>query len=92
MAALSHWPSAFAGAVLFRPVMVLEQPPNRDLAGLPILMLEGRLDSFLPFGEAVEPYLVQHGARVQSQRLEAGHELTSSDIKIAGDWMRDSGL
>ncbi len=92
LAALSHWPAAFAGAILFRPVMVLEQPPNRDLAGLPILLLEGRLDSFLPFGEAVAPYLIQQRARVQSQRLEAGHELTSADIKIAGDWMRASGL
>lgn len=92
LAALSHWPTTFAGAILFRPVMVMEQPPEHDLAGLPILLLEGRLDSFLPFGEAVEPYLTQHGARVQNQRLEAGHELTSADIKIAGDWIRASGL
>ncbi len=36
----------------------------------------------------VEPYLVQHGARVQRQRLEAGHELTSTDIKLATDWLQ----
>lgn len=92
LTAASHWPASFKGAILFRPVMVMEQPPDHDLAGLPVLMLEGKLDPFLPFGESVEPYLVQHGARVQRQRLEAGHELTSTDIKLATDWLQASGL
>ncbi len=91
LTALSHWPAAFAGAVLLRPVMVMETTPERALDGLPVLVLEGRRDPFLPFGEPVVPYLRRQGARVETQRLDAGHELTSTDVALAAAWIRAAG-
>jgi phospholipase/carboxylesterase len=91
LAALSHWPTAFAGAVLLRPVMVMEQPPAHDLSGLSVLVLEGRRDPFLPFGRAVVPYLQERGARVRAERLDAGHELTDTDLTLAGEWLAAFG-
>ncbi len=90
LTALSHWPSTFAGAVLLRPVMVMDTTPDLALDGLPVLVLEGRRDPFLPYGEAVVPYLRRQGAAVQVQRLDAGHELTPTDVALAADWVRDA--
>lgn len=87
---LSHWPSTFSGAVLFRPVMVMDTTPDLALHGAPVLVLEGRRDPFLPFGEPVVPYLRRQGAAVQTQRLDAGHELTPTDVALAAAWVRDA--
>lgn len=87
LAVLSGWPAVFAGAVLFRPVMVMEQPPEHGLGGMPVLVLEGERDPFLPYGAAVVPYLKRHGARVRVERLEAGHELTAADLARAATWL-----
>ncbi|MBL8096390.1 MAG: VOC family protein [Anaerolineales bacterium] len=89
LTALSHWPHAFGGAILIRPVMVMEHPPASNLAGLPVLVLNGRQDPFLPYGRAVLPYLQSRGARVDTELFEAGHELTMEDVRRAADWLRE---
>lgn len=91
LASLARHPAAYAGAVLLRPVMPLEEPPATDLAGIPVLVLHGRHDPFLPFAEAVTPYLRQMGAAVQEERLEAGHELVPADLALAAGWLRELG-
>lgn len=89
LASLARNRSVFAGAVLLRPVMPFDAPPQVDLGGLPVLLLHGLRDPYLPFAEALAPYLQQMGADVQELRLEAGHELTPQDLETAAAWLRE---
>ncbi|GMA15247.1 VOC family protein [Deinococcus metallilatus] len=89
LASLVRWPAAFAGAVLLRPVMPFEAPPQTDLGGLPVLVLHGQRDPFLPLAEPVTPYLRRMHGDVQEERLEAGHELTAQDLAVAAGWLRE---
>jgi len=89
LASLVQHPHAFGGAALIRPVMALEQPPVIDLQALPVLVLNGLHDPFLPFGEAVVPCLQAQGAQVQEYRLAAGHDLTNEDIERLAAWLAE---
>ncbi|EYB66805.1 hypothetical protein DEIPH_ctg069orf0006 [Deinococcus phoenicis] len=89
LATLARHPSTLAGAVLLRPVMALDDQPQTDLNRLPVLVLHGQRDPFLPLAKAVTPYLRQSGADVQEERLEAGHELISQDLALTAGWLRD---
>lgn len=89
LASLVQHPHAFGGAALIRPVMALEEQPVIDLQPLPVLVLNGLHDPFLPFGEAVAPYLQAQGARVQEYRLAAGHDLTGEDIERLATWLAE---
>lgn len=89
LASLLQQPAAYAGAVLLRPVMALEAPPETDLGGKQVLSLSGRADPFLPYGAAVVPYLRAHGAEVTEHRLTAGHELTAADAELSRAWLAE---
>jgi phospholipase/carboxylesterase len=88
IASLARNPKTYAGAVLLRPVMPFEEPPQVDLSGLSALVANGVRDSYLPYAEAVAPYLRNSGAEVQEERLAAGHELTEQDITTAAAWLQ----
>ena len=45
-------PEALAGAVLLRAMVPLSQPPAADLAGKPVLILSGSMDSMIPAANA----------------------------------------
>lgn len=87
LATLVQNPKVYAGAVLLRPVMVLENPLQVALAGLPVLVLSGLEDEFLPLAEPVTPYLRALGADVAEERLNAGHELTPEDETSSAAWL-----
>lgn len=89
LTSLARNPEVYAGAILLRPVMPMEEPPEVDLKGMPILVTSGQRDPFLAYAEPVVPYLRQHGAVVQEERLPAGHDLTQRDMAIATQWLRD---
>lgn len=87
LASLVRHPHAYAGAVLMRPVMALEEPPQADLSGLPVMVLHGAKDPFLPMGAGISSYLTGLGASVTEHRLNAGHELTNEDVTLASQWL-----
>lgn len=89
LAALALKLGAFGGAVLLRPVMALEQPPETDLAGLKVLVVHGRQDPFLPHAEPVTPYLRRSGAEVREEVLDAGHDLGEQDEAAVARWLQD---
>ncbi len=89
LASLIHDPAPYAGAVLIRPVMAVEQPPTTDLHHRPVLVLHGQSDPFLPFGEPITPYLQAQNAAVQEERLPAGHELTDRDLVLIKAWLAE---
>lgn len=89
LASLLRHPATYAGAVLLRPVMALEEPPPAELGGLPVLVLHGQRDPFLPLAQAVTPSLRQRGADVQDLRLNAGHELVPEDLALTAAWLRE---
>ena len=87
LTALARHPEVFAGAVLIRPVMPMEEPPQTALNDLPVLVLHGARDSFLPFGESITPYLTKMGAQVEEHRLNTGHELAQEDLMLTAAWL-----
>lgn len=89
LASLALEPAAYAGAVLLRPAMTLETPPETNLSGKQVLSLSGRADPFLPFSEAVGPYLRANGAEVTEHLLNAGHELTAADFELSQAWLSE---
>ncbi len=88
-ASLALNPDAFGGAVLLRPVMALEHPPEADLESLAVFVVHGRQDPFLPHGEQVTPYLRRSGAEVDEEILDAGHELSEQDETVVARWLRE---
>jgi phospholipase/carboxylesterase len=83
-------PDAFSGAVLLRAMVPLSQPPAADLAGKPVLILSGSMDSMVPASNAAQlvATLQQAGAQVQHRALPAGHGLSQADIAIARDFLQ----
>lgn len=88
LASLARNPGAYAGAVLVRPVLILEAPPAGDLAGTAVLALLGTADAHRIRSEAAVAYLQNHGAEVHVGRLAAGHDLTPDDGTAVVAWLR----
>lgn len=88
LASLAHHPGAWAGAVLLRPVMPMDEPPGLDVRGLPVLVTSGARDPYHEFAAPVVPYLRSVGAAVQEQVLDAGHELTAQDAELTAAWLQ----
>ncbi|WP_309572351.1 alpha/beta hydrolase [Deinococcus sp.] len=87
LASLAHHPEAWAGAVLLRPVMPMDDTPTIPLNGLPVLVTSGAQDSYQPFAAPVVPYLKAVGANVEEHLLSAGHELTAQDAQLTAAWL-----
>ncbi len=79
-------PGAFKALALVRPVQALEHPPEPSLDGLRVLLAQGARDPFLPYGEALGPFLEGLGADVHDVRVNGGHELTREDLLLLGEW------
>ena len=88
LASLTRNPDTYAGAVLLRPVLPFDAPPQVDLKGLPVLVTNGLYDSFLPYAEPVVPFLRKNEASVQEERFPVGHELTAEDIAVTTAWLQ----
>lgn len=87
LASLAFNPDAYGGAVLLRPVMVLEHPPVIDVKGLSVLVVHGQQDPFLPHAGSVVPYLRRSGAEVREETLSAGHGLSEQDSAVVARWL-----
>ena len=82
-------PEVLAGAVLFRAMVPLTQPPAVKLKRQPVLMLSGLADPIVPASNSARlcSQLSDAGADVTHTTLPAGHQLSQADIALARDWI-----
>jgi phospholipase/carboxylesterase len=75
-------PGTLIGAILFRAMAPLAEPPNPDLAGVPVLILSGLQDPIVPrlSAERMAKALTASNARVEHEWLPASHGLTRADV------------
>lgn len=78
-------PEILAGAVLIRAMLPLPTGPEHALAGLPVMIISGRVDPILPLDNAkrLAEALREHGAVVDHRVLETGHGMTRNDVDLA---------
>jgi predicted esterase len=82
-------PEIFFRAILFRPMLPLQDPARLDLNEKEILILRGNYDGTIP-AESTERLieaLIKAGAKVDVIEIEAGHELTTHDLEAASSWL-----
>jgi phospholipase/carboxylesterase len=84
-------PETLAGAMLVRPMVTLQQAPQRDPTGRPVLMLSGSMDPIVPASNArrLVEMLTEAGADVRHLTLPVGHQLSQLDLARMRDWLRD---
>jgi phospholipase/carboxylesterase len=90
-ALLQLHPEALAGAVLWRAMVPLQDPPQAELAGKRILMTSGAGDPIVPAANAARlaAILQADGAEVRHEVLPTGHGLVQPDIDLAKAWLAD---
>ncbi len=87
LATLAYDADAFAAAILLRAVMPLDEPPEVDLGGKPVLVLHGVRDAYAPYARDLAPYLTHANARVSEISVAAGHELVEEDVAQVRAWL-----
>ncbi len=87
---LLAYPGVLVGAALLRATVPFEPPAaeGRPLAGVPVLLALGRLDSMIPEkdGRHLAELLQQRGAAVRLEVRDVGHDLEAEDLEIARAW------
>lgn len=83
-------PESLAGAVLLRPMVVLEPATRPDLRGKRLLIVSGRHDPIVPVDQPprLAGLLREAGADVTLQWLDTGHQLTEADLAHARDFLQ----
>jgi phospholipase/carboxylesterase len=82
-------PELLRGAILFRPMVVLEPDELPDLSAACILISSGRMDPIVPTKSVerlVELFQASH-AEVTMKWQAAAHNLLPSEIREAADWL-----
>jgi phospholipase/carboxylesterase len=71
-------------------MVTLPDPAKVDLSGVDILIVSGNRDPIIPAENAVRlaGQLKLAGATVRHEILQAGHELTQDDIKLATAFLK----
>lgn len=82
-------PDSLAGAVLLRPMVVLQPEKLPDLRGKRILILSGRHDPIVPVDHPTRlaAQFRATGANVMLEWLDAGHHLTDADLALAARFL-----
>ncbi|KAA0914672.1 ring-cleaving dioxygenase [Aquicoccus porphyridii] len=80
-------PGAVRRAILLRGIEALEDAPEADLKASDVLLLTGAQDPFGRMAPALEASLKAGGAAVDARVIDAGHELSAEDLRIAADWL-----
>lgn len=84
-------PETLGGAILFRPMVVLDQPAAAgSLAGKRVLLLPGTTDPIVPLEHPARltTLLRDGGAEVRLEPIAASHALTPQDVAAAERWLR----
>lgn len=78
------------GAILFRPMVVLDVEENNPLAGRSVFIGAGRLDPIVPADQPdrLASMFRERGASVTVCWQVGGHNLTPSDIREAATWFQ----
>jgi len=83
-------PETLGGGILFRPMVVLDQPARpRSLEGRRVLLVNGNVDPIIPSDHPgrVAALLRAGGADVTQRELAASHALTPQDLAVAQAWL-----
>lgn len=83
-------PESLGGAVLFRAMVVLDQPAaTTSLQGKRVLLLNGTFDPIVPADHPsrLAALLEAGGAQVTTRNLPASHALTAADVPAAQAWL-----
>ena len=83
-------PGLIRRAILMRPMAVLEDMPQADLAGVSVLTLTGARDPYGPHAPRLNDWLASTGADLDARVVQAGHDLTGDDLTAASDWMKEA--
>lgn len=83
-------PDLLAGAMLFRPMVVLEPDTQEDLSGRQVFIGSGRLDVIVPTDQPARlaETFRKRGASVSLCWQVSGHNLTPGDITEAARWFQ----
>ena len=84
-------PETLAGAVLLRGMVPLVPPAPPPLAGIHVLLSNGRRDPLVSVGEAerLKTLLTSAGADVTLAWQNSGHDLTPADVPLARKWLEE---
>jgi phospholipase/carboxylesterase len=82
-------PESLARAVLLRPMVVLQPEALSDLTDKSIALISGRHDPIVPVDHPhrLAEMFRQAGAKVDLHWLDTGHQLTESDLRLAGKFL-----
>lgn len=83
-------PALMRGAILFRPMVVLDITEKKSLAGRSVFIAAGRLDPIVP-GDQPERLAAMFRDRAAAVTVSwqlGGHNLTPSDIREAAQWFQ----
>jgi phospholipase/carboxylesterase len=82
-------PGTLGGAVLFRGMVPLSNPPLGQGVATPALLLSGDRDPIVPAENAARlaAQLGRAGGEVEHRVLPTGHGLTQVDVDFAADWI-----
>ncbi len=80
-------PGVVRKAILLRGIEALEDAPGADLSGSEVLLLTGAQDPFGRMAPALEASLDAGGAALDARVINAGHELSPEDLRLAADWL-----
>lgn len=85
-------PGLFTRAVLLRPMLPLQSADIPDLNGMPVLITRGSFDTIIPSDstDMLVEQLEQAGAQVTVVQMNAGHEITASDVETARAWLSET--
>jgi phospholipase/carboxylesterase len=86
-------PETLGGGILFRPMVVLDQPAVRGaLAGKRVLLCNGTTDPLVAADDPMRlaALLRAGGAEVKLESIPASHALTPQDLAAAQEWMAGS--
>ncbi|MFV0408778.1 MAG: VOC family protein [Paracoccus sp. (in: a-proteobacteria)] len=86
-AILQLHPGTIHRAILLRALQALEEPPQTDLSGVSVLMITGEHDPYRRKAPALEKALGTGGAALDAWEIDAGHELTETDLGLIRDWL-----
>lgn len=84
-------PDALAGAILIRGMVPFRPTEPLDLAGKPVLLLNGKQDPIAPpaEAEALQSIFRHAKAQVQLHWENGGHGLTQGDLSTARRWFSE---
>jgi phospholipase/carboxylesterase len=84
-------PETLGGAILLRPMLVLNQPAAPgSLAGKRVLLCNGSMDPLVGPDEPqkLAALFRAGGAEVKTESIQASHALTPQDVAAAQSWLR----